>query len=177
VSECSIYRSAPRLKAHPYRKLMHDLLSGDLRDAQVSGESRSSLRCDLSGLPDKTFQWDMQLVMKTTNHRQRQGPLAVDDFRHSTTRANQWLQILARQIHLFHSKLDGIDRIWRVNRMVFRLVVLDQHQRNVQFITLRCVPLRAPQPVNAFKRQSCSLINSCENISANDKLGFSLQGL
>lgn len=83
--------------------------------------------------------------MKTTNHRQRQWPAAIENLRDSPPRAKQRLEILAREIHLLHSESDGIYGIRWVNGVMFRLIVVDQNEQNIKTVRLTCTRLRSPQ--------------------------------
>ncbi len=83
--------------------------------------------------------------MKTTNHRQRQWPAAIENLRDSTPRTKQRLEILAREIHLLHSESDGVYRIRWVNGVMCRLIVVDENEQNIKTVPLRCTRLRSPQ--------------------------------
>jgi hypothetical protein len=51
----------------------------------------------------------MQCLMELANHGQRQRTAPVYDFSDTPARPDQWLEIFACKVHLFHSELDRFD--------------------------------------------------------------------
>ena len=90
--------------------------------------------------------------MKASNHRQRQWPPTIKDFRDPAPRTDQRLKILAREVHLLHSESDGIYGIRWINGMMFRLIVMDQNEQNIETVPLGRTRLRFPKILDFAQR-------------------------
>jgi hypothetical protein len=63
---------------------------------------------------------DAEFRMQSPNHPDREYALAVEHLRNPSTRTQQGLQIVARQTLLFHSKLNCLNGVGAINRLMLR---------------------------------------------------------
>src|SRR5512132_3219408 len=105
---------------------------------------RRRLRCrsrssglDLAHWPDEHIRRDAEPLVKTADHADRKATLSVQHLGDPGSRADDALEILATEALLLHPKLNRVDGIRRVHRMMFGLIGVDQRCEHIQAIALR----------------------------------------
>ncbi len=83
--------------------------------------------------------------MQSPNHPNRERTLAIEHLRDTGTITKQRLQILARQSLLFHSKSDGVNRVWTINRLMLRFVNVNQGSKHIKAIAIGRTRLGTPE--------------------------------
>ena len=73
--------------------------------------------------------------MKVSYHGQREFPAPVEDVRNPAPVADTGFQVLSRQVHLLHPEFYGLHGIWRRDPVMFALIILNEDQQDIQFIT------------------------------------------
>ena len=88
----------------------------------------------------------MQTLVQTLDHLQTQAALAVENLGHTTTGADVRLQIFGGEPLLFHSELNGVDRVCGADRVMLALIRLNECDQNFHLIALW-------RPVRRLKNQ------------------------
>src|SRR5690606_9545469 len=78
-----------------------------------------------------------EIPMQFPDHGQRQRALAVEDLIDAIALADRRLEILRRQAGLFHSELDGFDRVGETNGEMLAFVSFDQGQHDFETVAIR----------------------------------------
>ena len=75
--------------------------------------------------------------MQSADHGERQWPLVIEDFIDAIKLADHRYQILRDKTGLFHSKLDGRDRIRSSDRIDRAFICFDEHQQNLEAVSFQ----------------------------------------
>src|ERR1700730_4416763 len=89
--------------------------------------------------------------MQAPDHADRKAALALQPFRPPRPRANPRLQILAAEALLLHPKLDRLDRIGRVDRIVLSFVGVDERGQHAGAVSFRRPRLGSPKALECDK--------------------------
>ncbi len=92
--------------------------------------------------------------MQPPDHADRQAAFPIQHLCNARPRADERLQIPAREVLLLHPELDRLDRIGRIHRVVLGLIGIDQGCQYVEPVAIRRAAFRAAQRRSTSRRAS-----------------------
>jgi hypothetical protein len=102
--------------------------------------------------PNKHFRGHLPLLHQPPNHRQGEVPSTIENFGHSSRRADNFLKIFPIESGVFHSRDDCIDRIEIIVGPISALVIIDQDDKDVQAVALGRTGRNRPQAFDLGQR-------------------------
>src|SRR6185312_3664350 len=102
--------------------------------------------------PNENLCGDSKLVVQSANHIDRQAALAIEHLRDTGPSTQDLFQVFACQPLLFHPKLDRLDWVRRVHRIVLGLVGLDESRKDVEAVAFGRAGLCAPELFDLCER-------------------------